>query len=123
MTEQQDPRAKQYEQARDAFEDLKIEDRVLFLAQESFATVINGIKAVGDALTHGFNDMFTEAPAEEAPKEEDKTKAAAAPKTAKRKTTARKSTSRTKTTTKSKSTRSTTRKTQPKSSTKSDDDA
>lgn len=60
MEDQQDPRSKQFEQARSAFEDLRIEDRALFLVQETIATVAHGIEQAGRTLATEIDALFRE---------------------------------------------------------------
>ncbi len=78
MADPQDPRKEQYERARRAFEELKIEDKAFFLVQEAISTVAQGIETAGRALADEFEALFRRA--------ENGEQEAEAPKTEKKKT-------------------------------------
>ena len=107
MTDQQDPRNEQYDRARDAFGDLAIEDKTVFLLKETVNTIVQGVEGAARSIIDEFESMFGEAPAEAETEEK-----AAAENGAAKKTTARKKTTASKT-------RSTTRKTTAKKTTSS----
>ena len=110
MTDQQDPRHEQYDRARDAFDDLAIEDKTVFLIKETVNTIVQGVEDAARSILDEFDSMFGEAPAEDA-KTETEDKAAAENGAAKKTTSRKKSTG-------SKG-RSTTRKTTAKKTTSS----
>ena len=56
---QQDAHSKQYRQAREAFDDLKIEDRAVFLLEATVSTVARGIEDAGRALANELDRMFS----------------------------------------------------------------
>ena len=123
MTDQQDPRHEQYDRVRDAFGDLKIEDKTVFLIKETVNTIVQGVEEAARSIIEEFDSMFGAEPADEAAAEE-KTAAengAAKTSTSRKKTTARKTTAK-KTTPRKTTTRKTTtsKKTPPK---KDDSDA
>ena len=123
MTDQQDPRHEQYDRVRDAFDDLKIEDKTVFLIKETVNTIVQGVEEAALSIIEEFYSMFGAEPADEAAAEE-KTAAengAAKTSTSRKKTTARKTTAK-KTTPRKTTTRKTTtsKKTPPK---KDDSDA
>ncbi len=91
MADQQDPRDQQYERAHDAFEDLKIEDKTVFLLKETVNTIFEGVETCVRTIADGFGAMFEEAPAdtEEA---EAKAEGNGAAKSGKKKTTRAKTT-------------------------------
>ncbi len=64
MADQQDPRQKQYDRARDAFEDLKIEDKTVFLFKETVNTIFEGVETCARSIADEFGAMFEEAPAD-----------------------------------------------------------
>jgi len=91
MADQQDPRDQQYERAHDAFEDLKIEDKTVFLLKETVNTIVEGVETCVRTITDEFGAMFGEAPADT---EEAEAKAGenGAAKSGKKKTTRAKTT-------------------------------
>ncbi len=109
MTDQQDPHTEQYDRARDAFDDLPIEDKTVFLLKETVNTIVQGVEEAARSILDEFEGLFGEAPAEEAETEEK----AAAENGAAKKTTTRKKT------TASKASSSTTKKTTAKKTTSS----
>ncbi len=64
MADQQDPRDQQYERAHDAFEDLKIEDKTVFLFKETVNTIVEGVETCARTIADEFGAMFGEAPAD-----------------------------------------------------------
>ena len=119
MTKQQDPRREQYEHARRAFEELAIEDRALFIVQETIGTVVRGIEEAGRALSRELDDLFREVEHEaEAAAEEAEAAAAPPPKTTARKTSTRKTAAKKTTTTKTPAKKTTAKKTTRKSTSK-----
>ncbi len=64
MADQQDPRDQQYERAHDAFEDLKIEDKTVFLLKETVNTIVEGVETCVRTIADEFGAMFGEAPAD-----------------------------------------------------------
>ncbi len=64
MADQQDPRDQQYERAHDAFEDLKIEDKTVFLLKETVNTIVEGVETCARTIADEFSAMFGEAPAD-----------------------------------------------------------
>ena len=60
MAKTQDPRREQYDQARAAFEELSIEDRVLFLLKETITTVADGIERAGRTVAEELDALFEE---------------------------------------------------------------
>ncbi len=64
MADQQDPRQEQYERAHDAFEDLKIEDKTVFLFKETVNTIFEGVETCARSIVDEFGAMFEEAPAD-----------------------------------------------------------
>lgn len=61
---------KQYRQAREAFDGLKMEDRAVFLLEATFSTVARGVEEAGRALADELDQVFrsfrAERPAEPA---------------------------------------------------------
>ena len=122
MTEHQDPRNPQYERARQAFEDLSIEDRAVFLVQETVSTVVRGIEEAGRTLSREIDALFREAEAEADAEPTKKTstgkksttRKSTAKKTTAKKTTAKKSTAKKTTPKKTTAKKRTTKKTPPK---------
>ena len=114
MADQQDPRDQQYERAHDAFEDLKIEDKTVFLLKETVNTIVEGVETCVRTITDEFGAMFGEAPADT---EEAEAKAGenGAAKSGTKKTTRAKTTR--------KKTRSTTKKTTSKRTSSKKDDS
>ena len=127
MTDQQDPRHEQYDRVRDAFEDLKIEDKTVFLIKETVNTIVQGVEEAARTIIEEFDSMFGGEPAEEAAAEEKTAEnGAAKTSTSRKKTTASKAKSTTakKTTAKKTTTRkTTTRKTTAKKTTPKKDDS
>ena len=117
MADQQDPRQKQYDRARDAFEDLKIEDKTVFLFKETVNTIFEGVETCARSIADEFGAMFEEAPADT---EEAEAKAGGngAAKSGTKKTTRAKTTRAKTTRAKTGSTKKTTSK---RTSTKKDD--
>ena len=138
MTDQQDPRHEQYDRVRDAFDDLKIEDKTAFLIKETVNTIVQGVEEAARTIIGEFDSMFGGEPAEEAAEAADEQKTAAENGAAKKstarkkstaskgqtatakKTTAKKTTTRKTTTRKTTAKKTTGRKTTPK---KDDSDA
>ena len=82
MTEQQ-TRSKQYERARSEFNNLKIEDKAVFLVESAVTTVARGIEEVGKMVADELDALFHEPPPEPEEPEAKKTrskKRATAPK-------------------------------------------
>ena len=50
-----------YSEARRAFDDLKIEDKAIFMVESAFAMVIQGVEKLGAALSQQFADEADEA--------------------------------------------------------------
>ncbi len=82
-----------YSSARDAFDELKIEDKALFLIEATVSTIGRGLEDAGRALTHLFEDLVRgghgedTAPSEAAPSEAAPTTPKKAPKKTPRQTT------------------------------------
>ena len=55
---QQDAHSKQYRQAREAFDHLKIEDRAVFLFEATVSTVARGVEDAGRVLANELDRMF-----------------------------------------------------------------
>ena len=55
---QQDAHSKQYRQAREAFDHLKIEDRAVFLLEATVSTVARGVEDAGRVLANELDRMF-----------------------------------------------------------------
>lgn len=114
MSEHQAERSTDYKRTREAFDDLKIEDKALFLVEAAVSTVARAVEHAGRVLAHELDAVFEklsdlgrphqngEAEAEEEQdKEEEATATKAAPKkaapkkaAAKKTTTRKRSTSR-----------------------------
>lgn len=118
MSKHQDPRNPQYERARKAFEDLSIEDRALFLVQETVGTVVRGIEEAGKALSREIDAAFRDIEhADDGAEPEPTTrKTSTARQSTAKKTGAKKTTTAKKTTAKKSTTakKRTTKKTPPK---------
>ena len=56
---QQDAHSKQYRQAREAFDGLKIEDRAVFLLEATVSTVARGVEEAGRVLANELDRMFS----------------------------------------------------------------
>ncbi|MFQ5569239.1 MAG: hypothetical protein ACE5G0_06165 [Rhodothermales bacterium] len=115
MTDQQDPRREQYDRAREAFEDLKIEDRTLFLLKETINTIAQGVDQAVKTLADGVGGLFHEEEASDnGEAEEPKAKSTRSRASTRKKATgtSSKSTTTRKTTTKK---TSTAKKSRPKS--------
>ncbi|MGI9174782.1 MAG: hypothetical protein ACR2GR_05645 [Rhodothermales bacterium] len=56
---QQDAHSKQYRQAREAFDHLKIEDRAVFLLEATVSTVARGVEDAGRVLANELDRMFS----------------------------------------------------------------
>ena len=125
MTDQQDPSHEQYNQVRDAFSDLKIEDKTVFLIKETVNTIVQGVEEAARSIIEEFDSMFGGEPAEEAASEEKaaaengaarastsrkKTTASKAQSTTAKKTTAKKTTAKKTTTRKTAASKKTTPK-------------
>ena len=63
---QHETHRKQYYRAREAFDDLKIEDRAVFLLEATVATVARGVEEVGRALADELDRFFRSSRTEEA---------------------------------------------------------
>ena len=124
MTDQQDPRHEQYDRVRDAFEDLKIEDKTAFLIKETVNTIVQGVETAARTIIEEFDSMFGGEPAEEAATEEKAGAENGAAKTStsrkkttatkKKSTTAKKTTAKKTTAKKTTTRKTTTRKRTPK---------
>lgn len=55
---QHETHRKRYHQAREAFDDLKIEDRAVFLLEATVSTVARGVEEAGRALADEFDRFF-----------------------------------------------------------------
>lgn len=99
MSTQDTDRKQQYSQARDAFDDLRVEDKALFLVEAAVSTIARGLEEAGRIIGKSLDDVFggdgaageppEAAPAEpEAPAEAPKAKKT----TARKKSTTRKAT-------------------------------
>ena len=100
MADQQDPRQEQYNRARDAFEDLKMEDKTVFLLKETVNTIFEGVETCARSISDEFGAMFGEAPAdteETEAKAEENGAAKSGPKKTTRAKTTRSKTTRAKT--------------------------
>ena len=103
MAKTQDPRREQYDQARSAFEELSIEDRVLFLLKETITTVADGIERAGRTVANELDAVFEEMEAEpENGEAAPATEPQGTPKTTKKSTTRSKKTTTKKSTAKKK---------------------
>ena len=56
---QHDAHSKQYHQAREAFDDLKIEDRAVFLLEATVSTVARGVEEAGRILADELDRLFS----------------------------------------------------------------
>lgn len=100
MADQQDPQQTQYERARDAFEDLKIEDKTVFLLKETVNTIFQGVETCARTIVDEFGAMFGDAPAETEEADAKTEGNGAAPSEAKKTTRARTTRAKTRSTTK-----------------------
>jgi hypothetical protein len=88
MTKEKDQRRKEYSSAREAFDDLFIDEKAFFLLESAAKAVIDGVQEAVDTLAGAMNEAFSAAK-EEMKKEADrgakasKGKPASAKKTAK----------------------------------------
>lgn len=71
MDTKHDSHREQYQEARRAFEELSIEDRVLFLLKESITTVADGIEQAGRTLAREMDSLFREMEKEVEEEEQD----------------------------------------------------
>ncbi len=98
MTDQQDPRKERYTRAREALEDLEIEDRTVFLIQETVNTITAGVDSLLRRMSEDLEGLFEErkeaGAEEEAPpaKEPPRKKTSTTRKTTAKKSTAKQST-------------------------------
>lgn len=53
-----DPHSEAYERARDAFDDMKIEDRAVFLIEATVSTIARGIDQAGRAVADELDRLF-----------------------------------------------------------------
>ena len=118
MADQQDPRQEQYNRAREAFDDLKIEDKTVFLLKETVNTIFEGVETCARTIAGEFGSVFGDAPAEEA---EAKAEENGAAKSSAKKTTRAKSTRAKSTRAKTGSTKKTTTKRTSSKKSESDD--
>ena len=61
MSEQHQAEKTRYKEARDAFDDLSVEDRATFLIEATFSTLVRGLEKAGDALARTVEQAFEEA--------------------------------------------------------------
>lgn len=58
MTDQQDPRKEQYARVRNAFDELEIEDKAIFLIREAVNTIVEGVEAATRTIFDEFEVLF-----------------------------------------------------------------
>ena len=97
MATQNKENNEQYRKAREEFNDLKIEEKAIFLVESAFSMLAHGIEAVGNVFSEQIDKVYeSEEEAEEKapPKKTTRRKAAPRKKTTKR-TSSRRSTPKT----------------------------
>jgi len=62
MTDQQDPRKERYDRARSAFDELKIEEKTLFLIKETVNTIVEGVEEATRSIFNEFETLFGDVP-------------------------------------------------------------
>jgi len=58
MTDHEDPRREYYKRVHDAFDELTIEDKAVFLVKEALNTFVQGIDEATRIIMSGFEAMF-----------------------------------------------------------------
>ncbi|MDA1028050.1 MAG: hypothetical protein O3B41_03235 [Bacteroidetes bacterium] len=61
MTEDKKNRSKEYSSTREAFDDLKIEEKAFFLLESTAKAVIDSVQEAVETLSGAMNDAFTSA--------------------------------------------------------------
>lgn len=58
MSTQHNPHSEQYERARKEFDDLKVEDRAVFLLEATVSTIARGLEDAGRFLAEQLDNLF-----------------------------------------------------------------
>ena len=73
MTDHQDPGHAAYDQAREAFDSLELEEKAVFLVKGAVKTVLDAVEAVTDTIRDECSSVFGGAAADEAARDNEET--------------------------------------------------